>query len=105
MRPDAATKQLRDDAFTTTSTVGPSFWTLLPETSICGGWVSSRKGERAGVGSTLPAGSIARTSNVCWPSASGAAVNGESHGANTALSSLHSNVEPGSVERNDQVGV
>ena len=53
----------------------------------------------------LPAASVARTWNVCDPSASAAVVNGEVQDANAAGVDLHSNVEPPSVEVNVNVGV
>ena len=59
----------------------------------------------AGVGSRLPEGSVARTSNVCDPSPNGAVVRGEVHAANESSSTRHSNVEPGSDELKPNVGV
>ena len=60
----------------------------------------------AGVASTLPAASLARTANVCWPSARFVYACGEVHAANAALSRRHSNVAPGSlVKANDAVFV
>jgi hypothetical protein len=59
----------------------------------------------AGVGSTFPAASLARTSKVCAPSASLAVVWGEEHGANEALSTRHSKLDPGSLDENSNVGV
>ena len=53
----------------------------------------------------LPAASVARTSNVCEPSASAAVVNGDVQDAKAAASTRHSNVEPASVEVNVNVGV
>ena len=58
-----------------------------------------------GVASTLPAASSARTSKVCSPSASTAAVLGESQGAKLAPSTRHSKLEPGSPDENPNVGV
>ena len=43
----------------------------------------------AGVGSTLPARSMARTSKVCGPSESAEVVNGVVHEANTPASTRH----------------
>ena len=54
----------------------------------------------SGLGSVLPAGSIARTSNVCGPLASVAVWNGVVQGANAPASTLHSNVEPTCVDVN-----
>ena len=59
----------------------------------------------AGVPSALPAGSIARTSNVWLPSVSTPVVNGEVQVANAAPSTRHWNVEPASVAVNVNVGV
>src|SRR5207249_2064877 len=50
----------------------------------------------AGVGSTLPAASMARTVNVRAPAARPPTVSGEVHGAKAPPSSAHSN-EPASV--------
>ena len=59
----------------------------------------------AGVGSTLPAASMARTSNVCVPAASVAGVKGTCRPRSAAVSMRHWNVEPASVEVNAKVGV
>jgi hypothetical protein len=59
----------------------------------------------AGLGSALPAWSIARTWNVCVPGPSGGVVNGEAHGVNAPPSMLHSKRDPGSLEVNSKVGV
>ncbi len=53
----------------------------------------------------LPAASVARTEKVCEPSVSAASVSGEVHDPNEPLSTLHSNVEPVSLEENSNVGV
>ena len=58
----------------------------------------------AGVASTLPAASLARTENVCSPLARFVYACGDVHAANAALSRrrAHSNVAPGSlVKAND----
>ena len=56
----------------------------------------------AGVASTLPAASLARTANVCWPSARFVYACGDVLVANAAPSRRHSNVAPGSlVKAND----
>jgi hypothetical protein len=65
-------------------TVGALFW-------IVQAW-------EAGVASTFPAPSVARTWNVCVPRARAEYVFGLVHAANAAASSLHSNVEPLSLE-------
>ena len=57
----------------------------------------------AGVGSTLPAASRARTSNVWVPSASAPTLCGDEHAANAAAPSRHSNVAPAS-EVNVKIG-
>ena len=55
----------------------------------------------AGLSSGLPAGSTARTSNVCWPAGRLAGgVNGEAHAVKGPPSIRHSNVEPGSLAVN-----
>src|SRR3712207_521880 len=84
------------------SFVGP----VGPESMfVCGIVVSTVKVRLAGVGSTFPAGSIARTSIVCSPSASSGLVYGVGQEAKPASSIRHSKVEPGSVEANSKVGV
>jgi hypothetical protein len=60
-----------------------------------GGWIVHVR--VAGVGSTLSAGSMARTANVCEPTPRPVYVRGLVHGANTVVSSRHSNVDPGSL--------
>src|ERR671917_371365 len=54
----------------------------------------------AGVTSTFPAASFARTSNACDPTASPEYDRGETQTAHTDPSSRHSNVEPASGEEN-----
>ncbi len=71
---------------------------------VFGAAVSTVKVREAGVGSTLPAVSRARTSNVCAPCARFVYACGDVHGANAALSRRHSNVEPGLVEVNANDG-
>ncbi len=56
--------------------------------------VSCVNDDDAGVGSTLPAASIARTSNVRVPSATPDTTNGLEHAANAAASTRHWNVAP-----------
>jgi hypothetical protein len=59
----------------------------------------------AGVASVFPAGSVARTRNVCGPSASGPAyVCGLAQDWKPAVSSSHSKLEPASEELNWKVG-
>ncbi len=58
----------------------------------------------AGVGSTFPATSLARTSKLCLPFFT-FSVSGEVHAWKGPSSSLHSNVEPASVEVNSKVAV
>ena len=72
---------------------------------VSGGVVSTVNDRLAGVGSVLPAASVARTSNVCAPSASTAVVNGVLHEPQAPPSTRHSNVEPVSVAVNENVGV
>ena len=75
-----------------------------PASAVSGGVVSTVSARTAGEASTFVAGSVARTSNVCAPSAR-ANVAGELHAANAAPSTRHSNVEPASVAVNANVGV
>ncbi len=59
----------------------------------------------AGVWSTLPAGSVARTSKVCSPSASVVVGCGAAHGANGPPSTRHSKVASGVPSENSNSGV
>ena len=59
----------------------------------------------AGVGSTFPEGSIARTENLSAPAPKAGAACGEEQGSNAPASRLHSKVESGSPEVNANVGV
>ena len=59
----------------------------------------------AGVGSTLPASSIARTLKTCLPGFSFLYFFGDLHGLNGFLSSLHSKLEPASLEENLNLAV
>ncbi len=60
----------------------------------------------AGLGSTLPSASIARTAKVWVPAGSGAVVvNGDEQGVHGPRSIRHSNREPASSETNVNVGV
>ena len=68
------------------------------------GGVTTVKILDAGVASWLPAGSIARTENVCAPTPS-VAVCGELQGAKSPPSSAHAKVEPASSAENVKVGV
>ena len=63
---------------------------------VSGGIVSTVHVERAGVRSTLPAGSVARTPKLCVPSARPSYSAGELQVANGAASSEHSKLAPGS---------
>src|SRR5262245_28742815 len=49
---------------------------------------------------TLPAASVARTANVCGPSASVGVVAGDAHGANGPSSNEHSNTQVASSQWN-----
>ncbi len=71
---------------------------------VLGAVVSTVKVRASGVGSTLPAVSVARTWNVCWPSLSAAVVNGDEHDAKLPASTAHWNVD-GSLALNWKVGV
>ena len=72
---------------------------------VFGGAVSTVKLREAGVASTLPAGSIARTSNVWAPSAATAVVFADVHDVHAPPSTRHSNVEPAWLDENANVGV
>ena len=72
---------------------------------VFGAAVSTVKLRDAGVASTLPAGSVARTSNVWAPSASDAVVSGVAHEPQAPPSTRHSNVEPASSAEKANVGV
>ena len=72
---------------------------------VSGAVVSTVNVRVAGVGSTLPAASVARTENVYVPSASEPRIRGEVHDAYVPVvapgpSSVHSNVAPVSVAEN-----
>src|SRR4051794_40239866 len=58
----------------------------------------------AGVASTLPTASVARTANACDPSARSERTKGEMQVAYAATSSLHSNDDPLSVDSKSNVG-
>ena len=58
----------------------------------------------AGEPSVLPAASVARTSKVCEPSATPLYAFGEVQAANEPPSSLHSKVEPPSLDVNEKLG-
>ncbi len=68
--------------------------------NVSGTAVSISQAVSAGVASTFPAASIARTRNVCAPSESPANVAGEVHGAKAPVSTEHSNVAVASFEEN-----
>ena len=59
----------------------------------------------ASVGSTLPAASVARTEKVCAPWASPVSARGEVQVCQAPSSSLHSKVEPASVELNEMLAL
>ena len=71
---------------------------------VSGGVASTVNCRCTGVGSTLPAESIARTANACAPSVKAAGVCGDWHGANGPSSIRHSKEEPGSSATNANVG-
>src|SRR5262245_31981702 len=58
----------------------------------------------AGVGSTLPTGSVAVIVTVWVPASSGGVVNGEEQGAAAAASTAQVRPEPGSLAPNSNVG-
>ena len=72
---------------------------------VSGAAVSTVKLRDAGVGSTLPAGSVARTSNVCAPSANEAVVSGVEHEPHAPPSTRHSKLEPAWLDEKANVGV
>src|SRR4051794_5995519 len=77
-----------------------------PDVIEVSGAVASTPNVRvAGDGSTLCAGSTARTANVCWPSESGPIASALEHDAKPPPSIAHSNVDPGSVAEKANVGV
>ncbi len=61
---------------------------------VFGAAVSTVKLREAGVASTFPARSVARTSNVCAPSASDPVVSGVEHEPHAPPSTRHSKLEP-----------
>ena len=88
------------------SLVGPE----APEVIVVfGAWVSTVKERVAGVASTLPAGSVARTAKVWAPSESAAVgvwvAPGPLQGAKAAESKRHSKVDPVWVAEKPKVGV
>ena len=70
---------------------------------VCGALTSYSQVWLAGVASTLPAPSIARTDSVCSPDSRPSGRNGVSHSAYAAPSSEHSNVTSASLEPNVKV--
>src|SRR5262249_30956477 len=79
---------------------------LLPAAIVTpGGVVSTVKVLDAGVASTLPAGSLARTVKVCEPSASAPSVSGEEQLTNAPPSTWHSKLAVPSGDENVNVGV
>ena len=77
-----------------------------PVIDVFGAVVSTVQVELPGLPSVFPAGSVARTSNVWLPSASGGdRVCGLEHVAHELPSIRHSKVEPPSVEPNEKLGV
>ena len=75
-----------------------------PSILVSGAVVSTVKLREAGVGSGLPAGSVARTSKLWPPSARGPAVCGAEHSPQPPPSIRHSNHEPGSFAEKPKVG-
>ncbi len=70
-----------------------------------GATLSIRHVYDAGLVSTLPAGSVALTSNVCVPSARPAYVAGVVHAEKPAPSRRHSKVDPGSFDPRSKVAL
>ena len=71
---------------------------------LSGATVSTVHVWAAGLASTLPAASVARTENVWLPSERRPIVSGLEHVAQAPASTRHSNVEPGSLAENSKVG-
>ena len=71
---------------------------------LSGATVSTVQVWAAGLASTLPAPSVARTENVWLPSARRPIVSGLEHTAQAPASTLHSNVAPGSLAENSKEG-
>jgi hypothetical protein len=76
-----------------------------PVIVVSGAAVSTVQVHSAGVGSRSWPTFLARTSNVCCPSARLEYVAGETHAANAAPSSAHSNLDPGSSEEKRNVAL
>src|SRR3954471_15826856 len=72
---------------------------------VSGGVASTVQPYEAGLASTLPAGSMARTWNVCNPSTRPEKAFGLAHDVKLAASSLHSNVEPGCVVEKEKLAL
>ncbi len=72
---------------------------------VCGAVASTVHVRVAGVGSGLPAASLAVTISVCEPSLSAVYCSGDRHGVAAAPSSLHMNVEPASLDENVNVAL
>jgi hypothetical protein len=70
-----------------------------------GGAVSTANARDAGVVSTMPDASLARTRKVCAPSGSSVSARGDLHGANGAASRLHANRAADCVEENANDGL
>jgi hypothetical protein len=65
---------------------------------VSGGPVSTIQVNVAGVGSALPAASVAFTENVCGPSSRPVSVVGDVQAANAPASSLHWKLDPVSLD-------
>src|SRR5687768_7396483 len=74
-----------------------------PERISVTGGPSTVHAADAGVGSTLPAGSTARTSSTCSPAARPVSSYGVEQSPKPASSSWHSNVEPAWLAENANV--
>jgi hypothetical protein len=72
---------------------------------VSGAVVSTVNARLAGVGSGLDAASIALTAKVCGPSVNALVVKGDVHDLKPAPSTLHSNVDPASLEEKPNCGV
>ncbi len=75
------------------------------EIVVVGGAVLTVNDRVAGLASTLPAASVARTETLCEPSASAAVVHGLAQLTHEPESTRHWNVEPDSVAEKANVGV
>src|SRR5690242_19187447 len=99
--PTASDEPVEDaDAAPLGRTVRP----VTPSITVTGGVVSTRNVHSAGVGSGLPAASIARASKRCSPSASTSLLYGDVQANQAPPSSRHCSFEPASPARTSNSG-